>query len=314
MRKLLLVIVMIVVFTVPVLAVEMDYTVTEVFLWPDVGPGSEGLNITEAVTERSKNPSVLDRAISGVTKPSIIPMFPESPNGTAVVICPGGAYQRVVVDKEGYDIGTWLNEQGITAFILKYRLPGQGHKEQVNVPLQDAQRAIRLIRSKAEEWNIDGNKIGVIGFSAGGHLASTIATKYDYKAYEALDEIDTLSAKPNFAMFIYPVISLSNELAHAGSRKELLGANPSEELIKLFSNELQVNRNTPPTFFAHAHNDGVSTLNSIRYYTALKENNVSAELHIFRDGGHGFGIRGASGTVANWPMLAKEWLKSLGYL
>lgn len=295
-------------------AFDADYTKTEIKLWPEVAPGSQYLDLKETVKERSGDPKLLDRAISGITEPSIIPMVPKKPNGTAVVIMPGGAYQRVVVDKEGYDIGQWLNDQGVTAFILKYRLPGEGHKQQYLVPLQDVQRAMRYIRANAADYKINPDKIGVIGFSAGGHLASTIATKYDYQAYEAIDDVDNESARPNFAMLVYPVISLQHLIAHSGSRKELVGENYTKKLVDLFSSEMHVTKDTPPTFLAHAHDDGVSTLNSVKFYTALKENNVSGELHIFKDGGHGFGIRGAEGSVANWTKLATEWMKGMWYL
>lgn len=288
-----------------------DYKDIEMRLWPWAAPGSEGLALTETVVERSTDPAVPDRSVTGVTEPAIIPQFACEPNGTAVLVIPGGGYERLVIDKEGLDIARWLNQLGITAFVLKHRLPGEGHRDARYVPLQDAQRAMRLIRSRAAAWGINPDRLGVMGFSAGGHLAATLSTRYDCSTYAPVDEADTLSARPSFTMLVYPVISFAEGVLHKGSRSELLGEDWSEELSDFFSNELHVNENTPPAFIVHAHDDRVSPLNSVRYYTALKENNVPAELHIFMGGGHGFGIRYAKGAVARWTMLAEEWLTAL---
>ena len=288
----------------------------EIFLWPNSAPGSEGVDLTEKVVERSKDPAFQDKAIMDITAPSIISVTPDQgkANGVAVLICAGGAYERVVIDKEGYDIAKWLNSFGVTAFILKYRLPAEGHQLGYNVPLQDAQRAIRIIRQHADKWGINVNKIGVAGFSAGGHLASTLATKYATTVYESIDSADTLDCKPNFTILIYPVISMKQGVTHIRSRDNLIGRNPSQKMINEFSSELHVNANTPPTFLVQAHDDGVSSENSLLFYNALKQVNVDAEIHIFRTGGHGFGIRGSKGPIALWRKLCEEWLISSGIL
>lgn len=228
-----------------------------------------------------------------------------NPKNTAVVICPGGGYANLSIDKEGYKVAKWLNTLGISAFVLKYRLPTDiVMKDKTIGPLQDAQEAIRTLRRHAHEWNLDPNKIGVIGFSAGGHLASTISTHYNDKVYNS----DETSVRPDFSILIYPVISMENGITHQGSKINLLGKNPSEALIEKYSNEKHVDVNTPPTFLVHATDDGsVPVENSINYYLALKENKVPAEMHLYEHGGHGFGL-GTKGTNTNWPKACENWL------
>nr|WP_317174578.1 alpha/beta hydrolase [Flavobacterium sp. JLP] len=233
------------------------------------------------------------------------------PNQTAVIIFPGGGYSHLAIDKEGTKVANWLNSLGITAFVLKYRLPSDLIMKNKNIgPLQDAQEAVRYVRENAAKWNIDTNKIGTIGFSAGGHLASTLATHYDDKTYESASKI---SARPDFSLLIYPVISMQNEVTHKGSQTSLLGNNPSQDLIDSFSNEKKVTPQTPPTFLVHATDDGaVIPENSIYYYLALKKNGVTSELHLYENGGHGFGL-GVKDTSKNWTKDCEEWLKSHGY-
>ena len=230
------------------------------------------------------------------------------PNQTAVIILPGGGYSHLSIDKEGTKVAQWLNSLGIAAFVLKYRLPNDLIMKDKSIgPLQDAQEAVRYIRSNAVKWNIDSNKIGIMGFSAGGHLASTLATHYDDKTYES--KIKT-SARPDFSILIYPVISMENAITHKGSQTSLLGKEPSKALIDNFSNEKKITSETLPAFLAHASDDGaVLPENSINYYLALKKNNVSAELHLYEKGGHGFGL-GAKDTSQFWTNDCKEWLKS----
>jgi acetyl esterase/lipase len=244
--------------------------------------------------------------LSKVTNPTLTVFVPENPNGTSVIICPGGGYQFLAINKEGYKVAEWLNTLGITAFVLKSRLPSDEIMEDKSVgPLQDAQEAVRYIRRNAEKWNLDTQKIGVIGFSAGGHLAATLSTTYDEVVYDAEIEI---SAKPNFAMLIYPVISMTNEITHQGSRNRLLGKNPSEELVQKFSAEQLVNADTPPTFLVHAADDkGVVVENSMNYFSALRTHKVIAEMHLFQSGGHGFGL-GNKGTSQSWTEQAEKWL------
>lgn len=286
----------------------------EVFLWQGAAPGSENLAFEEIITERSNDHAISDRAIHSVAEPSMMIFFPDEPTGPAVLICPGGGYSYLSYDKEGVDIACWFNTLGYTAFVLKYRLPAEGHKNGCNVPLQDAQRAIRIIRSFAEIWNIDSTKIGVIGFSAGGHLASMLGTCFDKNAYPSQDTIDMIKARPDFLILLYPVISMDSSITHADSRESLIGISPEAEIIKNYSSDLQVSASTPPTFIALASDDkSVVPENSLRFYRVLLQAGVPVELHVFQQGGHGFGIRNAKGPVSQWTELCEEWLLQNGF-
>lgn len=283
----------------------------EIALWPAVAPYSEGLALTEAVQNRGTD-AWIDRAITKISAPSIMMFPPAKPNGFAVLICPGGAYARVVVDKEGYDVARWFNSFGVTAFVLKYRLPAEGHAQPSLVPLSDAQRALRTIRKNAAEWKINPDRIGVMGFSAGGHLAASLGTLYEKKAYARVDDVDDLSARPDFMILMYPVISLEDDITHVDSRKVLIGETPTAELKKELSLEQQVTANTPKAFIALADDDsGVNPENSIRFYQALKKAKVPCELHIFREGGHGFGLAKALWPTNQWTTLCQNWLTTL---
>ncbi|ARV16599.1 alpha/beta hydrolase [Polaribacter sp. SA4-12] len=231
-------------------------------------------------------------------------------NKKAVLILPGGGYGVLAYDYEGLDFAKWFNSIGVTAFVLKYRLPNSKSIIKPHLaPLQDAQRAIRLIRNDSKKYNIDPTKIGVIGFSAGGHLASTLGTKFNFKSYEAKDIIDTLSAKPNFMALIYPVISMKKNSTHKGSRFNLLGKKPSEKLVNLFSNELQVSKETPSTFIIHCTDDNAVPIeNSLLFYQALKSKNIPTEFHIYPKGGHGFGFGKSNKNIGNWTQLLKKWI------
>lgn len=246
---------------------------------------------------------------SKVVTPTLTLFLPnkEIVNNTAVLICPGGGYSHLAINKEGFKIAKWLNKLGITAFVLKYRLPTDSIMQDKKIgPLQDAQEAIRYIRRNAEKWNIDTKKIGVIGFSAGGHLAATLSTQYNSKVYESED---TISAKPNFSILIYPVISMNKEITHKGSKTNLLGEFPSDEIVEKYSNELQVNAETPITFLVHASDDNaVPVENTIRYYEALRKFDVPVEMCIFQKGGHGFGL-GTEGTNQYWSKYCENWLR-----
>lgn len=250
---------------------------------------------------------------SMVTIPTLSLFLPDKDkrNGTAVVICPGGGYSHLAMDKEGFKAAKWLNTLGITAFVLKYRLPSDLIMENKTIgPLQDAQEAMRTVRRHANRWNINPEKIGIMGFSAGGHLASTLSTHYSDEVYVH----DTTSAKPNFSILIYPVISMEDEITHKGSKSNLLGNAPSQDLTALYSNEKQIDSLTPPTFLVHATDDkAVPVENSIKYYMALKKNNVSAEMHIYEKGGHGFGL-GVKDTSLYWTESCELWLKSNKYI
>jgi acetyl esterase/lipase len=253
------------------------------------------------------------QSTSLVTIPTLSIFLPKEskPNQTAVIIFPGGGYSHLAIDKEGTKVAQWFNTLGIAAFVVKYRLPSDLIMKNKNVgPLQDAQEAVRYVRQNAAKYNIDATKIGIMGFSAGGHLASTLATHYDDKVYEPTAKV---SARPDFSLLIYPVISMQNDITHKGSQTNLLGNNPSQELIDSFSNEKKVTAQTPPTFLIHATDDTVVLPeNSINYYLALKKNAVPAELHIYEKGGHGFGL-GVKDTSKFWTRDCEEWLRTHGF-
>lgn len=248
-----------------------------------------------------------------VTIPTLSIFIPKDakPNQTAVIICPGGGYMHLAFDKEGTKVAEWFNSLGIAAFVLKYRLPNDLIMKNKNVgPLQDAQEAVRYVRQNAAKLNIDPNKIGILGFSAGGHLASTLSTHYDDKVYESTYKV---SARPDFSILMYPVISMENQITHKGSQTNLLGSNPSQDLIDSYSNEKKVTSKTPPAFLIHATDDTVVIPeNSINYYLALKKNGIKAELHLYEKGGHGFGL-GVNDTSKFWTRDCVEWLKANGY-
>lgn len=234
---------------------------------------------------------------------------PAKPNGAAIVICPGGGYGGLVTGGEGHGIAEWLNKHGITGVVLEYRLPAG----RTYVPLLDAQRAIRTVRARASEWGVDPARIGIIGFSAGGHLASTAVTHFDDGDAKADDPIARVSSRPDFAILVYPVISMG-EKTHQGSKRNLLGANPSQELVELFSNEKQVTDKTPPTFLTHAKDDGVVVPENARmFYEALQDHKVRGEYLELPSGGHG--LNGYKGPMWDaWQQRSLAWLDELKLL
>ncbi|MEI7377569.1 alpha/beta hydrolase [Dickeya sp. ws52] len=283
-------------------------------IWPQgEAPGAITSSVQQQVVERSKDPAWPDRAVTGIRSPEITVYVPDNPNGTALLITPGGSYQRVVLDKEGSDLAPYFTQQGYTLFVMTYRMPADGHQEGADAPLADAQRAIRTLRSHATQWRIDPQRIGIMGFSAGGHVAASLGTRFAQTVYPAQDEIDHVSARPDFMVLMYPVISMQENIAHAGSRKALMGSHPSEAQIERYSAEKQVSAQTPPTFLVHAIDDpSVSVDNSLVMLSALRENKIPAEIHLFEQGKHGFGIRGTVGLpAAAWPQLLNNWIKSL---
>ncbi|MGN6639368.1 MAG: alpha/beta hydrolase [Mucilaginibacter sp.] len=250
--------------------------------------------------------------ITDVSVPTITPYIPEKgkATGTAIVIFPGGGYAGLASGHEGRAVAQEFNKIGVTAFVVKYRLPNDSIMVDKTIgPLQDAQRAIQLVRERAKDWRIDPHKIGIIGFSAGGHLASTLATHYS-KA--VIDNKNNINLRPDFAMLIYPVITFG-EYAHIGSRENLIGKNPSQQLIDLYSNEKQITTDTPPTFLIHATDDDVVPVqNSIMFYEGLLKNKVKAEMHIFEAGGHGFGLINPK-SKDHWFDWAVNWLNENGF-
>lgn len=272
-------------------------------LWPegvpgarDIGPekigGGYNSNVTEATLTRV-GPAV------------------DRPNGTAVIICPGGGYVRMSTAREGEQYANWLSTLGVTAYILKYRMQEYGHP----APLQDVLRAVRTLRSRAQELGIDPARIGVMGSSAGGHLAASAGTLFDHPLGKTGAALDGVNARPDFLMLMYPVITMQDPAAHAGSRKALLGANPTPEALALMSLEKQVTPATPPTLLIHTQEDqAVPVENSILFYQALTRAKVPAEMYLFERGGHGMGMRDGLGTSSLWPRRAEEWLRERGLL
>jgi len=252
--------------------------------------------------------------ISQVQQPSLEVYLPAKKNATgeAVLIFPGGGYEILAYDWEGTDIAKFLNGKGIAGIVVKYRLPSSvSQKDKHNVPLIDAQRAMRMVRSKASEFNIDRSKIGILGFSAGGHLAATLGTHFNNKVYEPIDAIDKESARPDFMALGYPVITFG-EGTHSGSRKNLIGKNPSQEMMDRFSLEKNVTSQTPPTFLIHTSDDkGVPVENSLLFYKALKDADVSATMHIYPKGGHGFSLALKDPQLRGWTERMFEWFESL---
>ncbi len=289
---------------------SFGYSQQVVKLWPEKIPGAI---VNPAITEEKIVTEDGSYRIQHVIEPTLTLYFPTQTKatGAAVIICPGGGYARLAMSHEGIEIAQWLNASGIVGIILKYRLPDDAIMENKTIgPLQDIQEAVRLVRRHARLWQIDPEKIGVIGFSAGGHLAASISTHFDERVYDA----DSTSARPNFAILIYPVISMKPQITHSGSRRNLLGDNPDSALVHFYSNEMQVTAETPATFLVHAGDDkSVPVQNSIDYFMALNQQAVPAELHIYERGGHGFGL-GKRTTAADWPSGCLRWLKSRGII
>jgi acetyl esterase/lipase len=265
-----------------------------VLLWPDGAPGAVG-------NEDVDKPTL-----------ALYPAPEERSTGTAVVVCPGGGYRNLAMDHEGVQIARWLNSIGVAAFVLKYRLGPRYHHP---APLDDAQRALRYVRLNAGKFRIARDRVGIWGFSAGGHLASTAATHFDRGDQAAAEPIGRMTARPDFAILGYPVISFTTEYTHEGSRRHLLGENPDPKLVELLSNEKQVTAETPPTFLFHTNEDtGVPPENSVLFYLALRKAGVPAELHIYERGQHGVGLAPTDLVLSSWPRRLADWLYSRGLL
>ena len=264
-------------------------------LWPGPAPGEAG----KLGEEKFLDPNPKDKApvsrLTNITKPTLTVFRPEKPNGACVVIAPGGGYNILAWNLEGTEIAEWFNSIGVTACVLKYRVPRRPEAPKGEPPLvalHDAQRAISLVRSKAKEWDIDPAKVGMLGFSAGGHLTAWTSTNSDKRSYEAIDDADKQSCRPDFVMLIYPAYLVDKK------NSEALAA------------EIRVSKDTPPTFFAHAYDDGISPENSVRMFLELKKLKVPAELHVYSTGGHGFGMRTSDKPASTWPARCEEWLRT----
>ena len=263
-------------------------------LWPAGAPGALGTDQRD--------------------QPTITPYLPPEgkANGTAVVIFPGGAYRIVSMGLEGSEVADWLAASGVTCFVVRYRLGPRYHHP---VMLGDAQRAIRTVRARASEWNVDPHRIGIIGFSAGGHLASTAGTHFDAGSPSSGDAVERAGSRPDFMMLIYPVISMRDSVTHRGSRVNLLGENPDPALVRLLSNETQVTRETPPTLLVHSTDDKtVPAENSLLFYQAVRNAGVPVEMHVFEHGGHGYGIAAADPVLSAWTTIAASWMRRHGWI
>lgn len=268
-------------------------------VWPGKVPGETGSIGEEKVLESKPGEKQVKR-ITNVSKPTLSVFRPakDKDNGAAVVICPGGGYNILAWDLEGEEVAAWLNSIGVTGIVLKYRVPrrpDQAKDKPPISPLQDAQRAMSLVRSKASEWGIDPKRIGILGFSAGGHLTAATATNYDKRAYEANDAIDKVSCRPDFAVLVYPAY---------------LTLKDKDELAP----DIRVSKESPPMFFVHAGDDRVLPNNSVAMYLALKRAGVPAELHVYASGGHGFGLRPSEKPASAWPQRCADWLRAQGIL
>jgi acetyl esterase/lipase len=282
-------------------------------LWPEGVPAPVRPDVPAA-----KGPIAPEHVDGGgwvthISEPRLMVILPaiDRPNGTAVIICPGGGYSGLSREREGVQYAQWLSHLGVTSFILTSRVGDYGHP----APLQDVLRAVRIVRSRATEFKIDPTRLGVMGSSAGGHLAASAATLFDHAAGKTGATLDAVSARPDFLILMYPVITMADPYAHAGSRTNLIGANPPPELFNLMCLEKQVTAATPPTLLIHTQEDkSVPIENSILFFQALTKAGVPAEFYAFEHGGHGMGMRDGLGTASEWPKRAEEWLKARGLL
>ena len=295
---------------ISIIAMQISQAQTTINLYDGAVPNSKPYT-TKELWEPQDNG---DTIVHFTSEPTLTLFLPDkkNANGTAVVICPGGGYWITSIVKEGFAVAKEFNKWGVAAFVLKYRMPNDSSMIDKTIgPLQDAQRAIQLVRIHAKEWNVDANKVGIMGFSAGGHLASTAATHFNHSYIENTNNINL---RPDFSLFIYPVISFQDSIGHIGSRDQLIGKDPPKQLLDSFSNELQVTAQTPPTFLVHATDDDVvPVMNSIAFYEALLQYKIPAEMHIYKSGGHGFGMHNPT-TKEEWMQACKSWMQSMNLL
>ena len=266
-------------------------------VWPGKVPGEKGDVPSETLTTHKYRGAPILK-YNNVTKPTLTVFKPsqEQDTGASVVICPGGGYQILAWDLEGTEVAKWLNSIGVTGVVLKYRVPRRKGREKHDAPLQDVQRAVSLVRHHAKEWGLDPKRIGLLGFSAGGHLSATAMTNHDRRNYKPIDAIDQASCRPDFGVLIYPAYLVDKE-----TKAEL-------------SPELRITKNTPPVFFTHAGDDSVPAEGSVRFWQELRRKGVKSEVHVFPSGGHGYGLRPSKDPVTAWPELCGDWLKSMGFL
>ncbi|MBA3940151.1 MAG: alpha/beta hydrolase [Sphingopyxis sp.] len=278
-------------------------------LWPE-GHLRPPPGLVERAVQRSDDPDASDRMLEGIVRPRLDIFRPAKPNGAAAILAPGGGYRYVVIDKEGYELARWLRDRGVTVYVLFYRLPGDGWTGGADVPLADAQRAVRLVRSRAQADGIDPARVVFGGFSAGGHVAASLLTRFDARVHDPVDAADTLSARPDALAAIYPVVSMDPAIAHAVSREKLIGAAADAAREAAYSPDRHARADQPPLWLLHAGDDASVKLdNSLRLHAATREAGAEVEAHYFAAGGHGFGLMKAAGLpVAIWPELLWNWL------
>lgn len=299
----------------PAPAADLDREPAEwVALWPGAPPGAPEVLPAEQIVERSPDPARPDRIMQAIARPRMAVFRPERPDGSAVLIVPGGGYSHVVIDKEGFEMARWLAARGITAFVLFYRLPHQRWAAGPDTPLADAQRAMRLIRHGQAASGVDPGRVSVMGFSAGGHVAASLATRFAALAYAPLDAADGAPARPDAAALIYPVIAMRADLAHPGSRTRLIGADPPPALELAYSPDGNIPADAPPFFLLHAEDDAaVPVGNTLAMRDAAKARGLAVDTHLYATGGHGFGISRAAGKpVAAWPEAWLAWARARG--
>lgn len=284
-------------------------------LWPSGAPGGEGVAVAAETVERSTDPTFHDRYIVHVTDPDLTVYRPARPDGSAMLLVPGGGYRWAVIDKEGADVARVFAGFGVTCFVMNYRQPADGWAAGPDTPLQDTQRALRLIRSRAAHYGVDPARIGVLGASAGGHMAGSLLSRFDAPVYAPSDAADAASARPDFGVLLYPVATMHDPFVHTGSLQHLIGADAPTALRDAYSLEKTVTGREPPVFILHAADDeSVPVENGLQLFAAYRARRVAAELHVFEEGGHGFGIRLIQGRpAAVWPELVRAWGRRKGW-
>ncbi|GAB4531039.1 MAG: alpha/beta hydrolase [Amphiplicatus sp.] len=284
----------------------------EIELWPKDPPGAAGVALSEHYVARENPWGLPDRAAHEVMRPTLTLFRASRPDGSALLIIPGGGYSWVVVEKEGFEGARYFSRLGATVYVLKYRLPHQGWAAGPDTPLQDAQRAMRVIRARSAEDGVDPARVSVMGFSAGGHLAGSLATRFAASVYDPVDDADRRSARPDLAALVYPVATMKPPYAHAGSRENLIGARPAAERVEKYSLESAPPPDAPPTWILHASDDAaVPVENALFVYRAFKDAGIPVSLHVFERGGHGFGLRGIDDDpLRAWPALYWRWAVS----
>ncbi|MEL6955380.1 MAG: alpha/beta hydrolase [Pseudomonadota bacterium] len=280
-------------------------------LWPDGPPGGVPDSLSEAILDRENDFGLRDRAAINITNPTLSVFYPQEPSGEAMLLIPGGGYARVVIDKEGHEGARYFNRKGIMVYVLKYRLPGQGWAAGPDTPLQDAQRAMRLIRARAKADGINAGRVMAIGFSAGGHLCGSLCQRFDTRSYAPVDDADEYSARPDQGVLVYPVALMGGDFEHRGSRVNLIGEAPSRAALRTYDLTASPNPEGPPLFLLHTLDDAsVPVENALQLAMAARRASVSAVIHTFEDGGHGFGFRGIDeAPVSVWPQLVLDWFR-----